>query len=227
MEKLCYKVLDKGYIELLDMMGNDLSPVEAARVSFNKDVYDNEARNDKLLEYLYENNHLATTEHIVLKLRVKAPIIVFRQWMRHRIGFSYNERSGRYSEFTEEDFYIPAKARIQSTDNKQGSIEVDDVKYDALLDDIYAFSLQAYDLYEHLLNAGLAKELARLVLPVNYYSEMIVTVNLRALMNFLVLRLDSHAQYEIREYANTLLQIFEKVLPKNYNCFVKYILKKT
>lgn len=217
-------VLDKGYVELLDWLGHDLTPVESARVSYNGDAYADSDRNLKLLEYLYKNEHMNVLEPIVLKFRIKAPIFVFRQWHRHRLA-SISERSGRYTEFDEAEWYVPAQMRIQDTVNKQGSLPDTDDHLSFFIHQIDEASKLAYYEYQRMLNAGVAKELARIILPVNFYSEMIWTINMRSLFNFLKQRLDTHAQYEIRCYAQAIAQMLEEHFPENMKMFYKYILK--
>ncbi len=138
---------------------------------------------------------------------------------------SFSERSLRYTEFTD-DFYIPETARIQSKDNKQGSVEIHNDDLDNIVKShIESASKEALKTYNILLKYSIAKELARVVLPLNTYSEMIWTVNLRSLMNFLKQRLDEHAQYEIRKYAEAIDSIFKEKLPLNHSAFKQYILK--
>lgn len=221
------ELFNKGFVELMEVMGDDYSPIENARVSFNGEAYKDESRNEKLLDYLYANNHLSVTESVVLKFRIKLPIFLMRQWIRHRMG-SFNERSGRYTEFDEGEYYIPERARVPDKENKQGSKFAETT----LLNDYFKGAVIeqseiAYSEYKKLLSLGIAKECARMILPVNFYTEFIWTVNLRSLMNFLMQRLDNHAQYEIREYSFAISSIFKQILPKNYDMFEKYILKKT
>lgn len=216
------KVLDKGYVELLDLMGYDFTPVEAARVSYGGDKYESEDKNLKLLEYLYKHEHLSTLESVVFKFRVKAPIFCFRQWHRHRMS-SFSERSGRFTEFDDSEYYVPEVMRIQDTVNKQGSFPDTGGNLNFFKIAIDEFSKNAYFEYKRMIDAGVAKELARIILPVNYYSEMIWTVNLRSLFNFLKQRLDEHSQYEIRMYAQAIADFVYTHLPYNMEMFDKYI----
>jgi len=216
------KVLDKGSVELLDVMGYDWSPIEAARVSYGGDKYEDEEKNLKLLEYLYQNEHLSTLEHIVFKFRVKAPIFVLRQWLRHRMS-SPAERSGRYSKFDEGEYYVPDKMRVQDTVNKQGSIEDEKGLLEHYKGQIKEHSQVSYALYQEMIQSGVAKELARIILPLNFYSEIIWTVNMRSLFNFLKQRLDEHAQWEIRQYAEAIEEIITPLFPYNMEMFEKHI----
>lgn len=216
------KVLDKGSVELLDVMGYDWSPIEAARVSYGGDKYEDEEKNLKLLEYLYQNEHLSTLEHIVFKFRVKAPIFVLRQWLRHRMS-SPAERSGRYSKFDEGEYYVPDKMRVQDTVNKQGSIEDEKGLLEHYKGQIKEHSQVSYVLYQEMIQSGIAKELARIILPLNFYSEIIWTVNMRSLFNFLKQRLDEHAQWEIRQYAKAIEEIITPLFPYNMEMFEKHI----
>jgi thymidylate synthase (FAD) len=218
------ELFDHGYVELLRLFGDDFTPVESARVSFDGKLYDNQEKNIKLLDYLYKNGHLSTTEHIVFTFRIKAPIFVVRQWFRHRLA-SVNERSLRYSVFTD-DYYVPDQARYQDEKNKQGSFLAHNHELSCFLrENIVNSTEESIKMYKNLLASGIAREQARIVLPVNIYTEFMWTVNLRSLMNFLTQRLDNHAQYEIREYANAISHIFGSKLPYNKESFTKYWVK--
>ena len=218
-----FEVLDKGFVELVDMMGTDLRAVEAARVSFQKGLT-NEKRDQKLIGFLMENGHESPFEHLVFTFRVKAPMFVARQWFRHRIS-SFNEISGRYSVIKHE-FYYPQKMRKQDIKNKQGSLfGFDEEKGTGSIEMIKRQTEACYRTYEELLNQGVAKEMARMVLPVNIYTQWYWTINVRSLMNFLNLRADSHAQYEIQEYAKIIAVIFREECPWTYEAFIKYYYK--
>ncbi|KAF0127476.1 MAG: thymidylate synthase (FAD) [Elusimicrobia bacterium] len=202
-------VLDKGFVKLVDFMGGDMRAVESARVSFGS-VSKGEDRDRKLLEYLLEHGHFSPFEHSVFQLHIKCPIFVARQWFRHRIA-SYSEISARYTEVHDE-FYIPEAFRAQDTVNRQGSVEgkLDQKKLSAE----YAAAIEAsYAAYSALLKAGVAREMARGVLPVSQYTQFYWTINARALLNFLDLRLDKHAQLEIRRYAEAIAEIFREKMP--------------
>jgi len=206
-----YKILDRGFVKLVDFMGGDRRAVDSARVSFGGKSK-GEERDRKLIKYLLRNGHLSPFEHTVFQFHIKCPIFVARQWMRHRIA-SYNEISARYTEVREE-FYIPEKFRVQDTVNRQGSTEAKGELDQQKLLKIYTDSLEAsYSAYKKLLEAGVAREMARAVLPVSQYTQFHWTVNARSLLNYINLRTDDHAQYEIRCYANAIKEIFRLKMP--------------
>lgn len=196
-------------LELVRVSGSDLDIVNAARVSYGKISHALNDRDKKLIKFLMEHRHTSPFEHNQLSFRVKAPIFVIREWMRHRMN-SYNEISYRFVK-AKIEFYIPEHWRYQDKVNKQsstGSFE------NSQLRAIYKQSLQeSYLAYEKLLECGVAREQARGVLPVCIYSEFIFTCNLHSLMHFLQLRLDAGAQKEIRAYAFGLLQLAEPHFP--------------
>lgn len=219
------EVLDHGFVRLIDHMGSDMSVVRAARVS-----YDAEPRKDgsdeKLIDYLYRNMHTSPFEAAVFTFEVKAPIFVFRQWHRHRT-WSYNEVSARYTELPEE-FFIPAVDTIgeQSQHNKQMRDINGDPSIHAATEDLTrrTHNLQmakgmeesnsgAFRQYKNHLNFGMPRELARTQLPLATYSRMFATVDLHNLFHFLRLRNHSHAQYEIRVYAQAMLDLIEPIVP--------------
>lgn len=211
------KVLDHGFVRLVDSMGSDLSVVSAARVSYNESwkAGEDEGSDAKLIKYLKKNKHHTPFEAVTLKFEVKAPIFVFRQWHRHRT-WAYNELSARYRELPEE-FYVPELDKItpQAKQNKQGREAEgfsDEKKLNISLI-IKHDAEMAFGTYRNLLKMGVAKELARLVLPVNTYSHMEATVSLLNLMRFLSLRDHSHAQYEIRVYAEAMRELAKQVAP--------------
>ena len=223
-------VLDKGYVRLIDWLGDDQRIVEAARVSYKSPSKGKEA-DDKLLVYLHKNAHTSPFEHVNVSFDIKMPIFVMRQFIRHRT-FSVNEQSARYSEM-EPEFYIPKTWRKQDTKNKQGSIDEGDwnpilFHSDVGDDDLNAtryFEIQCnnmYRMYKDMLKAGIAKEMARMVLPVNLYTEFYVNCDLHNLMHFLDLRMDSHAQWEIQQYANAIYEIVKKLYPVTMGAFDKY-----
>ena len=218
-----HKILDNGFVRLVDFIGGDLRAVQSARVSF-KGESKGEERDKKLLEYLLANEHFTPFEHSVFQFHIKCPIFVARQWMRHRWG-SYNEISSRYTEVKEE-FYIPEKFRIQDKSNRQGSIESGNLNQEFLLSEYKKAIKNSYQTYEKLLKEGVAKEMARMVLPVSQYTEFYWTINARSLLNFLKLRMNSHAQKEIREYANSIAKIFEEKMPWTWKAFNKLYVKK-
>ena len=211
------KCLDHGFVTLRGHMGGDVDVVRAARVSYNEGwkAGEDEGSDTRLIKYLKKNKHHTPFEAVVLKFEVKAPIFVFRQWHRHRT-WSYNELSARYRELPEE-YYVPELQHItpQSKNNKQGreAEGFNDAQKNNIRDFIESASRSSFTVYHALLTTGLAKELARTVLPVNTYSHMEATVNLLNLMRFLSLRDHSHAQYEIRVYAEAMRELAKAVAP--------------
>lgn len=208
-------VLDHGFVRLVDSMGDDLSIVRAARVSYDADwrAGEDEGSDNRLLNYLWKNAHTSPFEAVTLTFEVKAPIFVFRQWHRHRT-WSYNELSARYRELPEE-FYIPDWASVgtQSTDNKQGRKMELHAARQAECQRLRQHCAKSFELYRELLVSEWPRELARSVLPVNTYSHMFATVNLLNLFHFLTLRCHSHAQYEIRVYAEAMVELARQVAP--------------
>ena len=161
-------------------------------------------------------------EHISFTFHVKAPIFVVRQWFRHRVGMSPNEISRRYTSKQADEFYIPDHIRIQDTKNKQGSIKLEDeIKTKNSINKIEKIYEDAYNVYKELLDQGVAREMARMVLPVGQYTEFYLRANARALMHFFNLRADSHAQLEIQEYAVAITKIFKEICPWTYEAFLK------
>ena len=215
------KILDKGELTLMDYMGSDLSVVQGARISNGAAMPDwRGAADEKLINFLAKNRHMSPFEHAVFKFYVKAPIFVVREWQRHR-SFSYNERSGRYKKFDPE-FYIPDKARITSPENKQSSIETDDEDLKFWMQ-IGLDPNVAFQRYETLLGRGIAREVARMVLPLNLYTEFIVTGNFRNWMHFLELRDTPEAQFEIRVYAEEIAKVLEEKMPISYRALTRVV----
>lgn len=205
--------LDHGFVRLVDSMGSDLSVSRAARVSYNEEwrAGEDEGSDTKLIKYLKKNKHHTPFEAVTFTFEVKAPIFVFRQWHRHRT-WTYNELSARYRELPEE-VYMP-DFRAQSKSNKQGSDGLIAAQQNAELQRMFKAQYeQAFCAYRTALEAGVAKEIARSVLPVATYSHMFATVNLLNLMRFLSLRDHSHAQYEIRVYAEAMRELAKTVAP--------------
>lgn len=215
------KVLDRGFIKLVDFMGGDIAVVQAARVSYGQGSK-GEDKDKKLINYLLANRHETPFEHAVFKFHVNCPIFVARQWFRHRMA-SYNEISGRYTELTE-DFYLPDKFRAQKDPNYE-YVDLDDSMTEDLRAQIRHSYDQAFELYQTLLNKGVARELARIVLPLALYTQFYWSINARALMNFLTLRAEVHAQYEIRQYALAILKIFQEKMPWTFAAFNSFYLK--
>lgn len=216
-------VLDHGYVALLDHMGNDDSVVEAARVSTSAGAKTRE-EDRALLEYLFRHRHTTPFEQVRFKFVAQMPIFVARQWIRHRTG-SFNELSGRYSQMPDL-FYRPERLRKQSTVNKQGGVEgFSDEANASLLASMDSQLQSARKLYEHLLDAGVARELARIVLPLSQYTRWVWTTDLHNLFHFLELRLDSHAQWEFQQYGKTILQLIEPIVPWSVSAFRTYRLE--
>ena len=213
-------VLDKGFVELVSVMGDDLTVVRSARVSTGGGTKGPE-RDRRLIDYLMRNHHETPFEHVVFTFHVKCPIFVARQWFRHRIA-SYNEKSGRYSKMDYE-FYVPERIRIQHPEDKQMSVEndgsVNEKEAVRMIESLYE---AAYSTYRKLLDMGVAREMARIVLPLGLYTEFYWTVNMRSLMNFLSLRADSHAQWEMQRYAVAVAEFFKECCPWSYESFLKH-----
>jgi thymidylate synthase (FAD) len=209
-------LLDHGYVRLVDYMGSDLSVVRAARVSYDAAwrAGEDQGSDRRLINYLWSHKHTTPFEAVNLTFEVHAPIFVFRQWHRHRT-WSFNELSARYRELPEE-FYVPAIEQIceQSKNNKQGRGQPLDPKTAEAAQHILRISGEhAFNRYRTLLEAGVARELARTVLPVSTYSTMFATVNLLNLFKFIGLRSDPHAQYEIRVFSDAMLELVREVAP--------------
>ena len=209
------KVLDHGLIRLVDSMGDDLSIVRNARVSYDAEwrTGESEKSDTRLINYLYTHGHNTPFESVSATFEVKAPIFVFRQWHRHRTQ-SYNELSARYKELPEE-FYVPELDQIttQSTDNKQMRTNEQHPKAVTLQNMIRHQNERAFATYRRMIEIGCPRELARSVLPVGTYSHMFATANLHNWFKFLQERLHIHAQYEIRVYAEAILVELEKIAP--------------
>jgi len=239
-----YKVLDKGYVKLTATMVSededktcaqtlDEMVVESARVSYG-DGLKGEEKDKKLMKYLIEHEHGTPFESPTFKFEVKCPIYVQRQWRTHRWG-SFNEISGRYTEKLANDYYVPEVFREKDAKNKQGSINKksewniylpgegqERISGPYTVKQVYEMSLQAQkNIYEILINEGVAKELARGVLGTAFYTQFVWIVNARSLMNFLILRCEEHAQWEIRQYAYIIAKIFKEKMPWTYEIMEK------
>lgn len=213
-------VLDKGFVELVDYMGSDELIVNAARVSYGG----KKKNSDKsLIEYLIRNDHTSPFEMVEFIFRIKVPIFVARQIFRHRTA-SFNEISGRYTVY-EEEFFVPKDYRKNTKKNRQSS-EVIDILDENLIKEIKNSFKGSFALYKKLLDYGLARELARVVLPLSTYTLFYYKQDLKNLLHFLKLRLDYHAQKEIREVANAMLYFVKQVVPITWEAFEKYKLKK-
>lgn len=216
-------VLDHGQVLLVDHMASDQKVTGAARVSTGKGPeYTSKGAeaDERLIRYLMVHRHGTPFEHAVFQFFVKAPIFVAREWQRHRIA-SYNEQSGRYSEFQPE-FYVPGHVRTPDPANKQSSVRVEVTEGADTRDALFLMGDQMgdnFDLYGRLLRLGMAREMARIVLPLSLYTSFWFTVNARSLLNFLALRNHDAAQWEIRQYAEIIEAMFAEVMPLTHAAF--------
>lgn len=220
-----FKVLDKGFVRLVDYLGGDARIVQAARVSYGEGT--KSYREDAgLIDYLLRHEHTSPFEQVVLTFHVKLPIFVARQWIRHRTA-RVNEVSGRYS-IMKDEFYVPAPEDLaaQSPDNKQGRSD-EPLSTDAaesVRGILAAGQAEAYGGYSRLVESGLAREIARINLPLSLYTEWYWQIDLHNLFRFLALRLDSHAQKEIRLYAGVMLDMAKAVAPAATASFERHLL---
>jgi thymidylate synthase (FAD) len=237
LEKVLYEaipVLDHGFIRVIDYMGDDSSIVQSARVSYGKGTK-KVSTDEGLIRYLMRHWHSTPFEMCEIKYHVKLPIFIARQWIRHRTA-NVNEYSARYS-ILDKEFYIPAKEQlsVQATNNRQGRGDlITGEQADEVLKILKDDAVRTYDNYEKMLNerfdgtiidekkSGLARELARMNLTLNSYTQWYWKTDLLNLMNFLFLRGDSHAQYEIRVYAEKMLDTVKKWVPITHAAFLDY-----
>jgi thymidylate synthase (FAD) len=237
LEKVLYEaipVLDHGFVRVIDYMGDDSSIVQSARVSYGKGTK-KVSTDEGLIRYLMRHWHSTPFEMCEIKYHVKLPIFIARQWIRHRTA-NVNEYSARYS-ILDKEFYIPAKEQLsaQATNNRQGRGElITGQQADEVLKILKDDAVRTYDNYEKMLNerfdgtiidekkSGLARELARMNLTLNSYTQWYWKTDLLNLMNFLFLRGDSHAQYEIRVYAEKMLETVKKWVPITHAAFLDY-----
>lgn len=209
------KVHEHGYVVLETMMGDELSIVNSARVSFNQESTELTDRDRGLINFLMRERHSTPFESIVFSFEVKAPLFIIREWQRHRLS-SFNEWSARYSEI-EEQFYVPAKTHVREQHGKPGAYYFEPIQDSGVVDDavyhIDRCQREAFRTYHHLLDKGVAKEVARTVLPVGMYSRMKYLANLRSVLNFLSLRNHPHAQLEIQEFAVAVEELINEQIP--------------
>ncbi len=206
------KILDgQGWVGLIDQLGSEISIVNAARVSFGKIKKDMNDKDIQLLNYLIEHKHTSPMEHVAFTFSVFCPLFVRGQWHRHRT-WSYNEISRRYTEF-DMAFYTPHKLRMQAESDRQASIDDSPKNNEALRQQISQHNNQSMDLYNSLLDSGVAREQARGVLPQNMMVTFWGTVDLSNLLHFLELRDSEHAQWEIREYAKAIKTLIAPHIP--------------
>jgi thymidylate synthase (FAD) len=217
-------VHNHGHVQLEDWMGSDLHIVNNARVSFDQESTEFTDKERGLLNFLMRERHGSPWEAVVFRFDVKAPVFVFREWVRHRIS-STNEQSARYSEIPNH-FYVPEDEYVRQQLGKPGAYFFDTIEDAGLrgqtIDTIESTQRACFDAYNEMLENGVAKELARVVLPVGMFSRMKWTVNLRALFNFLSLRNHEHAQREIRDYAVAVEELAKSVCPVAFECFEEH-----
>ena len=218
------KVLDKGFIEVVDSLGSDLTVVNSARVSFGKRKEKFDKSDERLVRYLAKYKHYSPFRHLQVQFHIKAPEFVMRQWYKHVVGIetssssstkdhAWNEISGRYVPV--EDFYVPEVYRAQSEDNKQASEGVlDDLQQKRMNDTYDEFMRQVRMSYGRMIEAGVAKEQARIMLPLNQYTEVYWTASFQAVMNFIELRDEKTSQWEIQEYAKVVKELCLTSFPK-------------
>jgi len=215
------RVLDHGFVRLDDSMASDLSVANAARVSFARRKEELDEADEGLIRFLMRDRHGTPFEHNAFRFHVRAPIFVAREWFRHRVG-SFNEFSMRYAKATD-DFYVPEPDDVRSQVGKPGAYTfepVDDELAEQTREQLRAVYEGSYATYERLVEQGVAREVARCVLPVGAYTEFFWTVNARALMNFVSLRAAETAQREIRRYAEAVEQFFAQKMPVTHAAFV-------
>jgi len=220
-------VLGQGYVRYIDHLGSDMRIVETARISY-KSPSKGEESDKKLLFYLFKNRHTSPFEACNITFNIKMPIFCMRQFVRHRT-FRLNEWSGRYSELADE-FYTPMAWRVQDTKNKQGSLEFVGEHEETWQENNTLIAEEIFQLaykegYQKLLKRGVAKELARIVLPVSLYTEIYVNVDVHNLIHFLNLRQDPHAQLEMREIADAMAVIAESLFPWTFEARKKFKVK--
>ena len=220
-----FQVLDKGFVRLVDYLGGDERIVQAARVSYGSGT--KTVREDKgLIRYLMRHLHTSPFEQVILTFHVKLPIFIARQWIRHRTA-RLNEISGRYS-VMEDEFYVPKPADIrpQSRDNKQGRSheELSPETQSEVLEILKKEQSVSYENYRELVSRQVARELARINLPLSLYTQWYWQIDLHNLFHFIRLRIDPHAQLEIRLYAEVLAMMAKAVSPMAYDAFEKEVL---
>src|SRR5919109_725233 len=222
MQENVVPVLDKGFLALDGALASDLAVVNGARVSFNEASQEMTDRDAGLIRFLMRERHGSPFEHGYFRFIVKAPLFVVREHHRHRAGHSYNEWSGRYAKM-EAEFYVPEFVRTQVGKPGAYTFEpVDDDRRDAARQEIEENADRAFEAYERLLEQGVAKEVARTVLPLSTYTKYYWSCNPRSLMHFCGLRNHEAAQYEIREYAAAAESFMERLMPATHASFVEF-----
>ena len=215
------RLLDHGFVRLDDAMADDLSVVNGARVSFARHKDEMDASDEGLIRFLMRDRHGSPFEHNAFRFHIRCPIFVAREWFRHRIG-SFNEFSLRYAKATD-DFYVPEADDVRTQVGKPGAYSFEPVApelAEETREELKAVYDHAYETYTRLVEQGVARELARSVLPVGAYTQFYWTVNARALMNFISLRNSEFAQLEIRRYAEAVERFFEQKMPVTHAAFV-------
>lgn len=212
-------VLDKGFVRFVDNLGTDSRIVESARISY-KSPSKGEDFDRKLLNYLYKMAHTSPFEQCSITFNIKLPLFVQGQMVRHRTK-RLNQLSARYTEMKDE-FYIPKEWRVQDNKNKQGSLSSKDLDHESLSLTFNRICGGCYSTYLDLLNKGVCKEMARMILPQNLYTEIYTNWDIHNLMHFFRLRLDIHAQFEIRLYAQAMFDIFKELYPWTAEAYLKY-----
>jgi thymidylate synthase (FAD) len=215
------RVHNHGHVHLEDSMGSDLHIVNNARVSFDQESTGFTDKERGLLNFLMRERHGSPWESVLFRFDVKCPLFVVREWQRHRVG-SFNEQSARYS-IIPQDYYVPEASLVREQKGKPGAYHFDAIDDPALvqqtIDTIDSVQRECFERYNEMVEAGVAKELARTVLPVGMFTRMKWTVNLRALFNFLSLRNHEHAQREIRDYAVAVEDLARQVCPVAFDVF--------
>jgi thymidylate synthase (FAD) len=215
------QVLGHGFVRLDDAMASDLSVVNSARVSFGRRKTETDGSDEGLIRFLMRDRHGTPFEHNAFRFHIRAPIFVAREWFRHRVG-SFNEFSMRYAKATD-DFYVPEADDVRTQVGKPGAYSFEPVSAELAeqtREELQAVYEHAFATYERLFEAGVARELARAVMPVGAYTEFYWTVNARALMNFVALRAHETAQREIRRYAEAVESFFADKMPVTHAAFV-------
>ena len=220
MSKPQIDLLDHGFVRLEQTAGDDLLIVNAARMSFLQKSIEITEKEEGLINFLMKNRHGTPFEMVEFWWHVKCPIAVAREWFRHRIA-SYNEMSGRYRELPQE-FYVPAPEAVRTQVGKPGAYHFEPMDLEIALK-VIELMQESYDFswgkYQQILDLGAAKELSRYVLPVGIYTEFMFKCNFRSLMNFISLRADEAAMYEIRQYAQAMAKMTAKVVPAAWTKF--------
>jgi thymidylate synthase (FAD) len=217
------KVLDHGFVRLDAAEATDLSVVNGARVSFLQMRETMDSRDEGLIRFLMRERHASPFEHNLFRFHIRCPIAVAREWMRHRWS-SFNEHSLRYAQAVDE-FYVPEPGQVRTQVGKPGAYRFEPVDSETALrvqDLMRKHYQEAWNLYQELLEMGVARELARYVLPVALYTEFYWSVNARSLMNFLMLRNAEEAMWEIRQYAAAVEEFFAGLMPATYRAFVEF-----